>query len=192
VGTALLEGVSQLVTPGRILSVLVQTPTTSAGRGLPSKPAFPSWTGLPFLLGVTMTFNGPPMWREEGKSCHPLLAVGSTERIMAWPKSHHCSANLMFSFFISIEELFSGDTLWHLHMCLQYILIRFNPSITLPHLPCTPLRRTISTGFIILFSYRNTKYICHICPPSPFALSPPLGTPPLPSTQTGPVLPSCP
>jgi hypothetical protein len=30
-----------------------------------------------------------------------------------------------------------GDTLWYLHMCLQYILVRFIPSIILP-LPLSP------------------------------------------------------
>jgi hypothetical protein len=47
-------------------------------------------------------------------------------------------------------------------MCLQYILVRFTPSIILP------LLRIISTGFFLLFSYMNTKYIHHIHPHSPF------------------------
>jgi hypothetical protein len=37
-------------------------------------------------------------------------------------------------------------------MCLQCILIRFTPSIIPLHLPF-PLIRTISTGFIVLFSF---------------------------------------
>jgi hypothetical protein len=56
--------------------------------------------------------------------------------------------------------------LWLLHMCLQYIFIRF----TLPSFSLIPLLlRTISTGFITLFSYINTKII----PPySPFLYHP--------------------
>jgi hypothetical protein len=51
-------------------------------------------------------------------------------------------------------------------MCLQYILIRFTPSIVVPfHLP---FLRTISAGFILLFSYINTKYVHHISTHSPF------------------------
>jgi hypothetical protein len=44
-------------------------------------------------------------------------------------------------------------------MCLQYILVRFSSSSL----------RTISTGFIFLFSYMNTNYIHYIHPHSPFA-----------------------
>jgi hypothetical protein len=55
-------------------------------------------------------------------------------------------------------------------MCLQYILIKYSPPIFLPH-PLSLLHRTISTGFIFLFSYMNTKYIHCILPPSfPYAL----------------------
>jgi hypothetical protein len=54
-------------------------------------------------------------------------------------------------------------TLWHLHMCLQCILIRFTSSIILPYRVFTHLR-TISIGFIVLFSYMYTKYINHIHP----------------------------
>jgi hypothetical protein len=48
-------------------------------------------------------------------------------------------------------------------VCLPYVLIRFTPSIILPHPPPTPLR-TISTSFIVLFSYTNTKGIQYIHP----------------------------
>jgi hypothetical protein len=51
-------------------------------------------------------------------------------------------------------------------MCLQYILVGFIFSIILPLLPS--LLRTISTGFILLFSYMDTKYIHCIYPHSPF------------------------
>jgi hypothetical protein len=64
-------------------------------------------------------------------------------------------------------------------MCLQYIPIKSNHSIILfyPPLPLT----TISTGFIVLFSYMNTKYIHNIFPPSPSAYDylTPTGTCPL-------------
>jgi hypothetical protein len=46
-------------------------------------------------------------------------------------------------------------------MCLQYSLIRFTPSIVLPH----PFLSIMTTGFIVLFLYMDTKYIHrHICP----------------------------
>jgi hypothetical protein len=56
--------------------------------------------------------------------------------------------------------------LWYLYKCLQYILIRLTPT-SFSLIP-PPLLRTIRTGFIILFSYLNTKYIHHILPLSPF------------------------
>jgi hypothetical protein len=42
------------------------------------------------------------------------------------------------------------------------IHLRFTPSIILPHHLLPPFFRTISAGFILLFSYMNTKYIYHI------------------------------
>jgi hypothetical protein len=45
----------------------------------------------------------------------------------------------------------------------QYVLVRFL-------LPFSPLLRTISTDFILLFSYKNTKDIHHIHPHSPFPM----------------------
>jgi hypothetical protein len=52
-------------------------------------------------------------------------------------------------------------------MCLQC-------NLDLP-LPLTPLLRTILAGFILLFSYMDTKYIHHIHPYSPFScVHPPL------------------
>jgi hypothetical protein len=48
-------------------------------------------------------------------------------------------------------------------------LNKIHPSIILPH--SSPLLRTISTGFIILFSYTYTNYIDHIYPPSPFSFN---------------------
>jgi hypothetical protein len=59
--------------------------------------------------------------------------------------------------------------LWHLHLCLQCIFIRFTPSIILPH-PSHPFLEQFLTRFIILFSHRNTKYIHHI---HPFCLTSP-------------------
>jgi hypothetical protein len=63
-------------------------------------------------------------------------------------------------------------------MCLQYILARLTLSIFL--LPPPSLPSTISTDFILLFSYMNTKCIHHIHPHSPFpyVLSPPWYPPP--------------
>jgi hypothetical protein len=60
-------------------------------------------------------------------------------------------------------------------MCLKDILIRLTPSIVLPR-PLSPLYRTISTGFIVQFSYMSTKYIHHIhhLSLSPYALPPPI------------------
>jgi hypothetical protein len=52
-------------------------------------------------------------------------------------------------------------------MCLQYILVRFPPS------PPSILLRTMSTGFILLFAYMNTKYIHHIQAYSPFSYATP-------------------
>jgi hypothetical protein len=62
-------------------------------------------------------------------------------------------------------------------MYLQYILIRFTPSIILL---CPPSPRAISTDIFILFSYINIKFIYLICPSSPFpyALPDPTGTHP--------------
>jgi hypothetical protein len=60
-------------------------------------------------------------------------------------------------------------------MCLQCVLIRFTLSIILLH-PPSPFLRTISTGFIVLFSYMNIKHIDHNCLPwsTPFTLPPPV------------------
>jgi hypothetical protein len=70
------------------------------------------------------------------------------------------------------------DTSWYLHMCLKYILDGFYHAIVLPlSLPF----RTISTGFIFLFSCMYTKYIHHTHPHSPYPWStslPPVPTPP--------------
>jgi hypothetical protein len=54
-------------------------------------------------------------------------------------------------------------------MCLKYTLIRFSPPSFLPHHP-SPVT-SISTSFITLFSYTNTKYIL---PPSHFPFTFPL------------------
>jgi hypothetical protein len=45
-------------------------------------------------------------------------------------------------------------------------------------IPLCPLLRTISTDFIVLFLYMNTKYIHYICHflPFPYAFLPPTGT----------------
>jgi hypothetical protein len=59
-----------------------------------------------------------------------------------------------------------GDIMWYLHMCLQYILDLPPPSFSL-FLP-SPSLRTISTDFILLVSYMNTKYIYHVHPHSSF------------------------
>jgi hypothetical protein len=69
--------------------------------------------------------------------------------------------------------LYIGDTLLHLYMCLKYILIRFTYSIVIPHLTSS-LVRTISKGFTVLFSHKNTKYIYHICLPWSCPLPSPL------------------
>jgi hypothetical protein len=58
-------------------------------------------------------------------------------------------------------------------MCLNYILIKFTPSIVLPP-HSLPVLRTISTGFIILFPHINAKYIHHILPLLPFPYAQPL------------------
>lgn len=71
----------------------------------------------------------------------------------------------LINFFINLWQLYRGNASWHLHKYLQYILSTVTPSIILPHLPSSFLR-TISTGFIGLFSYTFTKYIEHICPSS--------------------------
>jgi hypothetical protein len=74
-----------------------------------------------------------------------------------------------------------------IYIC-TYILITFVPSITCSHPPS--FLRTMSAGFIVLFSYTNTStstifILLHpLLKPSPFSL----GTHP----QTGPVVPSCP
>jgi hypothetical protein len=79
--------------------------------------------------------------------------------------------------FSSIKKLTynscTGGIHCDLHMSLQYILIRFIPSIILLYSSASFLR-TISTGFIVLFSYLNIKYICYIC--LPYALLSPTGT----------------
>jgi hypothetical protein len=49
---------------------------------------------------------------------------------------------------------------------LTKYLIRFTPSIILPH-PSPSFSRTISASFIVVFSYTYTKSIHHIHPPSP-------------------------
>jgi hypothetical protein len=43
-------------------------------------------------------------------------------------------------------------------MCLKYILVGLIFSIILPH-TTLPILRTISTGFILPFSYTDTKHI---------------------------------
>jgi hypothetical protein len=72
----------------------------------------------------------------------------------------------IFIYFVLLLLAYNCCTMWHLHMCLQYILIRFASSIILTQ-PLCPLRK-ISTAVIVLFSYMNTKYIHHILPPSLF------------------------
>jgi hypothetical protein len=53
-----------------------------------------------------------------------------------------------------------------------YLNNRFTPTILLPHLPFS-LLRTISTGFIVLFSHMNAKHIHHILSPKlPLAPTP--------------------
>jgi hypothetical protein len=98
------------------------------------------------------------------------------------------SPMLLFLFFPL--EFYRKTTLWHLPMCLQYILVRYIPSIVLP-CPSAPFLRTILTSFIALFSHINTKCI----PPcsSTFTLSyvMPIHLP-LASPSTGLVLLSCP
>jgi hypothetical protein len=79
---------------------------------------------------------------------------------------------LFFNACISIYSVCGRVSLWYLQMCLQCALIRIILSIILLHLP--PLLRTISTGFVVLFSYMNTKYIHHIHPPPPCPSPPPL------------------
>jgi hypothetical protein len=74
-------------------------------------------------------------------------------------------------------------------MYLKHILVGFTPSIVLPLLPFL-LLRIISAGFILLFSYMETKYVHCIHPYSPFPcvhLSP-LGT----HLQKRFIFPSCP
>jgi hypothetical protein len=76
---------------------------------------------------------------------------------------------LLFLFLLAILELQD--------MCLQCILIRFSCSIILPYSP-TPLLRTISIGFLVLFSYIYTKYLTIITLLHPLHLpSPPLNRP---------------
>jgi hypothetical protein len=58
------------------------------------------------------------------------------------------------------------STLWHIQKCLQYVLVRFTPSIILLYL-LSSLLRIVSTGLVFLFSYMST-YFHHIHPPSPF------------------------
>jgi hypothetical protein len=70
-------------------------------------------------------------------------------------------------------------------MCFQCIL-DIPPSSFFCFL--SPLPRTISTGFILLFSYMNTKYVHHIHPHSPFPYAPPTSTHP----QKRSILPSSP
>jgi hypothetical protein len=72
-----------------------------------------------------------------------------------------------------------GDILWYLHAYLEYISIRFTPCIILPH-TLSPLLRTITVGFIILFSYMNKKHIHHVHPHSPFLMPSPLSLVPNP------------
>jgi hypothetical protein len=57
-------------------------------------------------------------------------------------------------------------------MCLQYILVRFTSSFVLS-LPPSSLLRTTLTGFILLFSYTDIKYILHLYPQNPLSLYPP-------------------
>jgi hypothetical protein len=63
------------------------------------------------------------------------------------------------------------------------------PSSSLSLFPLSPLLRTISTGFILLFSYMDTKYIHNIHPhfPFPCAHPPPTG----PNSWKRPIFPSC-
>jgi hypothetical protein len=73
--------------------------------------------------------------------------------------------------------------LWHLNMCLQCILIRLTLYIIFPH-HLSPLLRTISTSFIVLFS---SPIFIHLHPlhlPSPVLL--------LTYAHIGRVLPFCP
>jgi hypothetical protein len=72
-------------------------------------------------------------------------------------------------------------------MCLKYILVGFAPSITL-FFPL-PLLKTISIGFILLFSYMDTKNIHHIHPHSLLPVpTPSIGT----HLQKRFIFPSCP
>jgi hypothetical protein len=75
---------------------------------------------------------------------------------------------------------------WHLHMCLQCILIRFTSFIILPYAP--PSLRTISTGFTLLFSYMYTKSSTIFAVLHSAHTPPPTGSHP----WTGPIWSSCP
>jgi hypothetical protein len=72
---------------------------------------------------------------------------------------------------------------------VQYILIRFAPTVILSH-PHYLLLTTISTSLIVLFSYTNTKHIHRIYPPLPtlFIFPLPAGI----HLHTGLVLTVCP
>jgi hypothetical protein len=53
--------------------------------------------------------------------------------------------------------------LWHLQKCLQYILVKFTPSIVLHYLPF-PILRIVSTGLIFKHEHTFPPY----SPPTPF------------------------
>jgi hypothetical protein len=68
---------------------------------------------------------------------------------------------------------------YHLKKCLQYISVKFTPSIILLYPPSSILRM-LSTGLIFPFAYMSTQYFHHVRPPTPFLyiLPPPTGTNP--------------
>jgi hypothetical protein len=72
----------------------------------------------------------------------------------------------------------SGGTLWHLQKCLQYILVRFAPSIILLY-SLSPILRIVSTGshfsvfiqeYIVFPLYLPSSTFSLPWLPSPFAL----------------------
>jgi hypothetical protein len=82
------------------------------------------------------------------------------------------SGPLLFSFYVFIGIRYLSEvSLCRFRMCSQCTLVIFTSCIILPHPPL--LLRTIATGFIVLPSYKHTKYIHHIHASPPFTLSPP-------------------
>jgi hypothetical protein len=70
-------------------------------------------------------------------------------------------------------------------------LIRLPPP-SLPLIPFLTSPKTISKGFIVLFTYMYIKYINYIQPSSPSPFTFPLSLVTLPQKNPGPVLYSCP